>query len=346
MMKILVTGGAGFIGSNFVCEALQQGHCIINVDRLSYAGRLSNLEKFQDHVNHHFYQEDICNGEAIAKILAIHQPDVILHMAAESHVDRSIDCADEFVRTNVVGTHRLLSEALKYYRVLNNKKEFRFIHLSTDEVFGTLGATGQFNEKMPYRPNSPYAASKASSDLLVRSYHKTYKFPTIIVNCSNNYGPKQYPEKLIPLTILNAIELKPLPVYGDGMQVRDWIYVQDHVNALFSIINRGIIGESYCIGSSNESTNLNIVLGICAHLDMLLPQKKSYKHLISFVSDRPGHDFRYATDCSKFMFHTGWKPKISLQEGLYHTIKWYMDPSNGILTAPEARTRIGIVELS
>ena len=341
-MKIFVTGGAGFIGSHFVCHALKNGHDITNIDKLTYAGNLENLENYKNYPNYSFYQEDICNRSVVENIIFKHAPDVIIHMAAESHVDRSIDCADEFIRTNINGTHALLDASLKYYKQLENKDNFRFIHLSTDEVFGALGLAGHFDETMPYKPNSPYAASKASSDLLVRSYNKTYDFPAIIVNSSNNYGSKQYPEKLIPLTILNALELKNLPVYGDGKQIRDWLFVEDHVNALFAIISHGKIGESYCIGSDNEISNLDLVRRICEILDNLRPANKSYKELITFVKDRPGHDFRYATNASKLKEHTGWFPRVTFDEGLQKTVEWYL--SNEKLRAnSNARNRIGLI---
>jgi len=340
-MKILITGGAGFIGSNFVCAALARGHTVINVDKLTYAGNLKNLEGYVGHPQYSFYQEDICNGEALEKIITEHAPDVILHMAAESHVDRSIDCADDFIRTNIGGTYTLLKAAFKYYAALKDKENFRFIHLSTDEVFGALGATGQFDETMPYRPNSPYAASKASSDLLVRSYYQTYGFPAIIVNASNNYGPKQYPEKLIPLTILNALEGKSLPLYGDGQQVRDWLFVEDHVKALFSLITDGKCGESYCIGGANEMSNLTLVSLICEILDELRPSGTPYRSLITFVKDRPGHDVRYATNTAKLKAATGWAPQVAFQEGLKKTIAWYLQHS-GYFKEEGARTRIGL----
>jgi dTDP-glucose 4,6-dehydratase len=244
-------------------------------------------------------------------------------MAAESHVDRSIDCADEFIRTNINGTHVLLDASMKYYKSLESETKFRFIHLSTDEVFGALGPSGKFVETMPYLPNSPYAASKASSDLLVRSYNKTYEFPAIIVNSSNNYGPKQYPEKLIPLTITNALEQKSLPVYGNGNQIRDWLHVEDHVKALFSIIFDGKIGESYCIGSDNEISNIELIHLICDALNEIKPCNQLYQKLITFVKDRPGHDFRYATDATKLKEHTGWTPKVDFKSGLIQTINWY-----------------------
>ena len=324
-MKILVTGGAGFIGSNFVCHALESGHEIINIDKLTYAGNLKNLAPYQDHPKHHFYQVDICDGLALERIFSNHRPDVVLHMAAESHVDRSIDSPDVFIQTNINGTYTLLNASLKYYKTLDNTGDFRFIHLSTDEVFGALGPTGKFNETMPYKPNSPYAASKASSDLLVRSYHKTYDFPSIIVNASNNYGPKQYPEKLIPLTLLNALSKKTLPIYGDGQQVRDWLFVGDHVNALMAIITSGHLGESYCIGADNEMCNLALVHLLCDTLDDLKPNETSYRDLIEFVKDRPGHDFRYATDSSKLKKHTGWAPTTSLKKGMQQTVEWYLN---------------------
>ena len=343
-MKIMVTGGAGFIGSNFVCSMLEKGHQVITVDLLTYAGNLENFGEYKNHQNHFFYKEDICNGFALNAILAKHQPDVVIHMAAESHVDRSIDCPDEFIKTNIVGTYTVLYAVLAYYKKSLLKDSFRFIHLSTDEVFGALGLEGKFDESMPYRPNSPYAASKASSDHLVRSYHKTYGLPTIIVNSSNNYGPKQYPEKLIPLTILNACELKKLPVYGNGQQIRDWLYVDDHVRALYALMEWGKIGYSYCVGSDNERTNLSLVEMICEVLDELRPAHAltSYKELITFVSDRPGHDFRYATDASLLKNDTGWKPQISFKDGLQRTVQWYLDHYTQVGCKIEARKRIGL----
>ncbi|MGD0466155.1 MAG: dTDP-glucose 4,6-dehydratase [Gammaproteobacteria bacterium] len=341
-MKILITGGAGFIGSNFVCRALADNYSVINIDNLTYAGNLDNLEDYKHHVFHKFYREDICNKNSIENIFFKHQPDVVVHMAAESHVDRSIDCADEFIRTNINGTYILLDVALKYYKKLENKNNFRFIHLSTDEVFGTLGLTGKFDETMLYRPNSPYAASKASSDLLVRSYFKTYGLPTIIVNSSNNYGSKQYPEKLIPLTILNALEQKVLPIYGDGKQIRDWLYVQDHLDALFAIIKNGRIGESYCVGSNNEISNLNLVYFICDILDDLKPLDKSYSSLITFVQDRPGHDFRYATNAEKLMKHTGWSSRTILKDGLKKTVEWYINHFEKLRLNKQVRVRLGV----
>lgn len=341
-MRILVTGGAGFIGSNFVCQSLSQGYEIITIDKLTYAGSLENLGTYYNHKNHVFYKEDICHKQSIEEILFKEQPGVILHMAAESHVDRSIDCADDFIQTNIVGTHQLLEASLKYFQGLKNKNDFRFLHLSTDEVFGALEETGKFNETMPYRPNSPYAASKAASDLLVRSYYKTYGLPTMIVNSSNNYGPKQYPEKLIPLMILNALEQKPLPVYGEGQQIRDWLFVTDHVEALLELISLGMIGESYCIGGDNEMTNLSLVQLICDYLDKVHPMQASYRSLITFVLDRPGHDYRYAMDASKLAKTTKWSPKVNLQEGINRTILWYLERFEALRAKSEARKRIGL----
>jgi dTDP-glucose 4,6-dehydratase len=341
-MKILITGGAGFIGSNFIGEALRFGHEIINIDKLTYSGNLSNLIDAMKSPNYCFYREDICNSKAISKIIFNHKPDTILHMAAESHVDRSIKCANVFIQTNINGTYSLLNSALEYYKSLVNKSDFRFIHLSTDEVFGTLGVEGQFDETMPYRPNSPYAASKASSDLLVRAFYKTHCFPAIIVNSSNNYGPKQYPEKLIPLMILNALQKKVLPIYGEGKQIRDWIHVQDHVNALFLIIKSGKIGESYCVGSNFECENLDLVTDICNILNELKPINKPYSDLISFIPDRLGHDFRYATDSSKLSLHTGWKPTINLKEGLRSTIKWYLEFFNTLFIQKKLHKKVEI----
>lgn len=340
--RILITGGAGFIGSNFISKSLAQGHQIINVDKLTYAANLGASGPYRNHTDYVFYNEDICHRQSIQDILFKEQPEVLLHMAAESHVDRSIDCSDVFIKTNVVGTHQLLESSLQYFRSLTDKRNFLFLHLSTDEVFGALGETGKFNEMMPYRPNSPYAASKAASDLLVRSYHKTHGLPTIIVNSSNNYGPNQYPEKLIPLIVLNALEQKPLPVYGDGQQIRDWLFVMDHIDALLKLISYGINGESYCIGADNEMTNLSLVQSICDALDRLYPAQESYRKLITFVPDRPGHDYRYANDASKLIKITGWKPLVSFQEGIDQTILCYFEQFKASRQNVEARKRIGL----
>jgi len=324
-MKILLTGGAGFIGSNFILYALSKGHQIINIDKLTYSGNPENLESVESDSNYVFCKQDICCRPEIENIFVLHQPDVVVHMAAESHVDRSIDNSEEFIRTNVLGTHVLLDCALNYWIQKGRPNNFRFLHLSTDEVFGALGITGIFNENSPYKPNSPYSASKASSDLIVRSYFKTYDFPVLIINSSNNYGPRQYPEKLIPFTILNALQSRPLQVYGKGTQVRDWLYVRDHVSALLQILEKGTPGESYCVGGATELTNLQVVQKICVILEVLKPTKEPYDRLIKFVQDRPGHDFRYAIDFSKVSQDVNWSPETDFTKGLEETIKWYLN---------------------
>ena len=344
-MKILLTGGAGFIGSHFVKRAIKFGHYVINVDKLTYAGNLENLENFRNHPNHKFYQADICDKSAIRNIFIKEQPEVVVHMAAESHVDRSIDSGDIFLQTNVFGTYSLLQESLFYYNSLDSerKKIFRFLHLSTDEVFGALTPQeDKFNENTPYRPNSPYSAAKASSDLFVRAYHHTYGLPTITVNTTNNYGPFQFPEKLIPVVILNALEQKSIPIYGDGQQIRDWLFVEDHVEALLQVLTKGIIGENYCIGAENEWTNLTIVRKICEILDKTKPlDKGSYQDLITFVSDRPGHDRRYAINAEKIRKTIGWSPKHSIETGLLDTVTWYVYHSKKLNSLFD-RQRLGL----
>ena len=327
-MKILLTGGAGFIGSHFVKQAIAKGHFIINVDKLTYAGNLDNLEDFREYPQHKFYQVDICDREALKKIFTQEQPDVVVHMAAESHVDRSIDAGDIFVQTNVVGTFNLLQSALNYYNKLSlpQKEKFRFLHLSTDEVFGALEADeDKFCETTPYRPSSPYSAAKASSDLFVRAYQHTYGLPTIIVNTTNNYGPFQFPEKLIPVVTLNALAQKPIPVYGDGQQIRDWLFVEDHIEALLMLLTQGVIGETYCIGGENEWTNLQIVKKICEILNKIKPLSKGYyQGLITFVQDRPGHDRRYAINAEKIRKSIGWEIRHPMDIGLRKTVEWYV----------------------
>ena len=329
---ILVTGGAGFIGSNFVryLLAADPDAQIINLDALTYAGTLSNLNNLPYSKRHHFIEGDILNREKVSEILRDYQIKTIVHFAAETHVDRSIVGPDKFISTNVDGTFNILEAARDVW--LRGDPEtygqYRFHHISTDEVFGSLDPGQEaFSEKTPYQPNSPYAASKAASDHLVRAYHQTYDLPITITNCSNNYGPYQFPEKLIPLVILNAMENKPIPIYGDGQQIRDWLYVEDHCEAIFQVLEKGKPGETYNIGGDNQPTNLEIVEMICGILDGKVPEpkNKSHKSLIQFVSDRPGHDRRYAINLNKINKSTGWEPRYSLEEGLDKTIKWYLD---------------------
>ena len=324
----LVTGGAGFIGSAFVRHAVAAtDHHVLVVDKLTYAGNLDSLAPVKDHPRFRFVRADIADAAAMKAALADFQPDVILHLAAESHVDRSIDGPAAFVETNVVGTFVLLQQALGYWRALPKFKAegFRFHHVSTDEVFGSLGAHGQFSEDSPYRPNSPYSASKAASDHLVRAWHHTYGLPVLISNCSNNFGPCHFPEKLIPLIILNALEGKPLPVYGKGENVRDWLYVEDHARALLVIAERGHVGESYNVGANCERANIAVVRAICALMDELAPDAIGPRErLITFVADRPGHDLRYAMDARKLREELGWAPQETFESGLRKTVEWYL----------------------
>ena len=330
MKRFLVTGGAGFIGSNFIQLLLQQPDLqLLNMDKLTYAGNLDSLQSVAEQPRYGFIQADICAAEQVEKIINEFQPDAIVHFAAESHVDRSIDGPAAFIQTNIIGTFNLLEAARKYWRELPDgaKNSFRFLHVSTDEVYGSLGATGLFTEETPYAPNSPYSASKASSDHLVRAYHHTYGLPVVTTNCSNNYGPYQFPEKLIPLMILNALAGKPLPVYGDGMQVRDWLYVVDHCRAIRSVLQQGKPGETYNIGGHNEMPNIRIVRTICGLLDELRPRAdgKPYTEQISYVADRPGHDRRYAIDAGKIARELGWLPQETFDSGIRKTVEWYLD---------------------
>jgi dTDP-glucose 4,6-dehydratase len=327
-MRILVTGGAGFIGSAFCRHlAANERWDILNVDKLTYAANQRSLDVIKALPNYRFVHADICERETLDRLFVDFAPQAVAHLAAESHVDRSITGSAEFIRTNVLGTHVLLEAARAYWSRLpaDLRERFRFLHISTDEVYGSLGPTGYFTEQTSYDPRSPYSASKAASDHLVRAWHETYGLPTIISNCSNNYGPYHFPEKLIPLTILNALEGKPLPVYGDGQNVRDWLYVEDHVSALTLALLKGRPGQSYNVGGRSERTNLQVVHAICDLLDELSPTRQSRRELISFVADRPGHDRRYAIDPSKIQAELGWTPAESFESGLRKTIRWYLD---------------------
>ena len=330
MQKILITGGAGFIGANFIHLALAKpGVSVLNLDKLTYAGNLDSLADVADHPAYRFVQADICDAERLKNLIADFQPDAVVHFAAESHVDRSIDGPGAFIQTNIVGTFNLLETARVFWRELPAEKKagFRFLHVSTDEVYGSLGATGLFSEETPYAPNSPYSASKASSDHLVRAYHHTYGLPVLTTNCSNNYGPYQFPEKLIPLMIANALAGKSLPVYGDGMQIRDWLYVADHCRAIWTVLERGKPGETYNIGGHNEMPNISIVQIICGLLDEFRPRPdgKPYAGQIAFVADRPGHDRRYAIDAGKIERQLGWRPEETFATGIWKTVEWYLD---------------------
>ena len=330
-MKIFVTGGAGFIGSAFIRYLLSNyDNQILNYDKLSYAGNLNSLASISNNKNYSFIKGDICNKNHLSKSIINFKPDLVVHFAAETHVDRSINNPEEFINTNIIGTYNLLDESLKYWNK-NFVKEntFRFHHISTDEVYGDLKKNEFFSEYTPYDPSSPYSASKASSDHLVRSWFRTFGLPITITNCSNNYGPYQYPEKLIPLMILNAIENKPLPIYGDGSQIRDWLHVDDHVRAIDLVLSKGKVGETYNVGGQNEKTNLDVVYTICDLLNELKIKKSSlqfsYRSLIEFVEDRPGHDKRYAIDNSKISKQLGWKQEESFESGLKKTIEWYLN---------------------
>jgi dTDP-glucose 4,6-dehydratase len=332
-MRILITGGAGFIGSALIRHLLQNTeHEVLNLDKLTYAGNLESLTPVADSPRYRFLHADIADGERVATALAEFQPDAIMHLAAESHVDRSIDGPAAFIQTNIVGTYSLLESTRAYWLGLDaeRKAAFRFHHISTDEVYGDLhGVDDLFSETTPYAPSSPYSASKAASDHLVRAWQRTYGLPVLITNCSNNYGPYHFPEKLIPLMILNALAGKPLPVYGNGQQVRDWLYVEDHARALLKVVSAGKVGETYNIGGHNEQKNLDVVKAICALLEELAPQKPAgitrYEELITYVQDRPGHDLRYAIDASKIERELGWVPQETFESGLRKTVQWYLD---------------------
>lgn len=333
-MKILVTGGAGFIGSAVIRHLVENtNHVVANVDKLTYAGNLDSVATVSSSNRYHFYQVDICDREALDEVFYEFQPDAVMHLAAESHVDRSIDGPADFIETNIVGTYTLLEAARSYWQGLpvERKDAFRFHHISTDEVYGDLHGTDDlFTETTPYAPSSPYSASKASSDHLVRAWQRTYGLPTLVTNCSNNYGPYHFPEKLIPHMILNALAGKPLPVYGDGNQIRDWLYVEDHARALVKVVTEGEVGETYNIGGHNEKRNIEVVRTLCSLLEELAADQKPagvarYEDLITFVKDRPGHDVRYAIDASKIEHELGWKPEETFETGLRKTVEWYLN---------------------
>ena len=351
-MKILVTGGAGFIGSELIRYIINsQEDTVINIDKLTYAGNLESLSSIVQSERYFFEQVDICNKMELEKIFNKYEPDAVMHLAAESHVDRSIDGPSDFIETNIIGTYNLLEVSRHYWNTLDldKKNTFRFHHISTDEVYGDLEGTNDlFTEMTSYEPSSPYSASKASSDHLVRAWFRTYGLPVIVTNCSNNYGPYHFPEKLIPLMILNALDGKQLPVYGDGMQVRDWLFVEDHARALYKVVTEGEIGETYNIGGHNEKTNIDVVKTICSLLEELVPIKpegvKQYLDLISHVTDRPGHDVRYAIDASKIERELGWKPKESFESGIRKTVLWYLNNKewwSRVLDGSYSRERLG-----
>lgn len=351
-MRILVTGGAGFIGSAVIRYIINHTQdSVLNIDKLTYAANLTSLASIDNNPRYSFKQLDICNQEGLKQVFTEFQPDAVMHLAAESHVDRSIDGPAAFIQTNIVGTYTLLEVARRYWQTLSLEQQamFRFHHISTDEVYGDLRDTGElFTETTAYNPSSPYAASKASSNHLVRAWQRTYGLPTIITNCSNNYGPYHFPEKLIPLMILNALKGKPLPVYGDGSQVRDWLFVEDHARALYAVVTQGVIGETYNIGGHNEKTNLEVVRTICSLLEELVPNKPQgvyrYEDLITYVKDRPGHDLRYAIDASKIARELGWKPQESFESGMRKTVEWYLNNKkwwNQILNGSYQLERLG-----
>ena len=350
-MKILVTGGAGFIGSAVIRHIIQNtNNQVLNIDKLTYAGNLESLKEIDQHSNYEFKQIDICDTEQITAAIDAFQPNAIMHLAAESHVDRSIDGPAAFIQTNIVGTYTLLEAARKYWMGLDAEAQqnFRFHHISTDEVYGDLeGTTDLFTETTSYAPSSPYSASKASSDHLVRAWHRTYGLPVIVTNCSNNYGPYHFPEKLIPLVILNALDAKPLPVYGNGQQIRDWLFVEDHARALYKVVTEGVVGETYNIGGHNEKQNIEVVKTICKILDELKPQAngQTYESLITFVKDRPGHDLRYAIDATKIQNELGWTPTETFETGIRKTVEWYLnnlDWCHRVQDGSYQRERLGV----
>ncbi|MDB5659511.1 MAG: dTDP-glucose 4,6-dehydratase [Cypionkella sp.] len=340
-MKILVTGGAGFIGSAVVRLAVARGHEVVNLDALTYAACLENVADVSSSNLYSFEQADIRNRARLDEIFELHRPDVVMHLAAESHVDRSIDGPGDFILTNINGTYNMLEAARAFWLSAGKPAGFRFHHISTDEVFGSLGAEGQFTEDTSYDPRSPYSASKAASDHLVRAWHETYGLPVVLTNCSNNYGPFHFPEKLVPVVILNALAGKPIPVYGGGENVRDWLYVEDHADALLLVVEKGALGRSYNIGGENERRNIDLVKTICAILDKKRPKSAPYAEQITYVTDRPGHDARYAIDPSRIRDELGWRPSVTVEEGLEKTVQWYLD--NEAWWKPlQARAGVGV----
>jgi dTDP-glucose 4,6-dehydratase len=349
-MNILITGGAGFIGSAVIRNIINNtSDSILNIDKLTYAGNIESLADIEDNSRYEFVQGDICDRNLLDEIFSRFKPNVLMHLAAESHVDRSIDGPSDFIQTNIVGTFNILESSRSYWSSINDKSNFVFHHISTDEVYGSLGESGLFTESSPYDPSSPYSASKASSDHLVRAWNKTYDLPVLITNCSNNYGPYQFPEKLIPLAILNLLEGKPIPIYGNGQQIRDWLHVDDHAQALYEVVTKGYIGETYNIGGNNEMTNLNVVLKICEILEELAPERpnniNTYSDLIEFVDDRPGHDQRYAIDSSKIKSTLDYSPAKTFESGLTDTVTWYLnnpDWCSNVLDGSYKRERVGL----
>jgi dTDP-glucose 4,6-dehydratase len=349
-MNVLITGGAGFIGSAVIRNIINNTvDRVLNLDKLTYAGNLESLVDIEGISRYEFVHGDICDKPLLDDIFARFEPNIVMHLAAESHVDRSIDGPLDFIQTNIFGTYNMLESSRAYWSSLDDKDNFIFHHISTDEVYGSLGDAGLFTESSPYDPSSPYSASKASSDHLVRAWNRTYGLPILITNCSNNYGPYQFPEKLIPLTILNALDGKTIPIYGDGKQVRDWLHVNDHAQALYQVVTSGDIGETYNIGGNNEKTNLEVVLKICEILDKLVPEHPNniskYSDLIEFVNDRPGHDLRYAIDASKIEFSLGFSPAETFESGLLDTINWYLNNSDwclNVLDGSYRRERLGL----
>jgi dTDP-glucose 4,6-dehydratase len=346
---IFVTGGAGFIGSAVIRHLLDETAAfVVNIDKLTYAANLSSIPQALGSSRYAFCKVNICNGPALRQLFEKYLPDAVMNLAAESHVDRSIDAPGEFIQTNVVGTFTLMQETLRYWRTLDpgGQAKFRLLHVSTDEVYGSLGDYGMFTEKTPYAPNSPYSASKAASDHLVRAWRETYELPTLVTNCSNNYGPYHFPEKLIPHMIIKGLAGEPMPVYGDGLNIRDWLYVEDHARALALVVERGESGQTYNIGSRNERTNRDVVIAICEHLDCLIPSSNGPRHLMTFVKDRPGHDRRYAIDPSKIERELGWRPRESFETGLEKTVRWYCENRGwweSILERGYKPERIGIL---